>query len=306
VGGPPDPGRIEFAFPVELPGVRILRGEDSTHAWRVLNDVYAVSTPPHTAAEFRYRGRSHAFHPGAVGLWDPDEVFEITRMPFPERCRCLHIDPAVMTDAARDLGIRSPTVRFKHPLIQNRTLFRLALLLHQALENESSALERQELFAGCVQHLLEEMTEVSARRVRPGGEPRAVRRTREMLDARFSENVSLDELASASRLSRFHVLRTFAAAVGLPPHAYQNRLRVNSALKLLAAGMSLADVATEVGFADQSHLHRHFKRIVGVTPGAFARSDSARRRDVAATTSALGGPGSRGSPRSRPQRSLRP
>ena len=56
-----DQGRVELALPAELPGVRILRATGSTHLWRVLSDVYAISTPPSSAAEFRYRRGGHSF-----------------------------------------------------------------------------------------------------------------------------------------------------------------------------------------------------------------------------------------------------
>lgn len=281
--GPTHSARIEFAFPSDLPGIRVLRIEASTHLWHVLNDIYTVSTPLSSAAEFRYRGRSHALSDQSVLLLDPDEVFEVTRMPFPERCRVLHISPDVMEDAARELGIRGGRVRFKQVLVHGRALFRVTTRLHEALESHHSALERQALFVHCVQQLLEETTEVKARRPMASPEPAAVRRTRELLDARFSENVSLDELARASGISRFHLSRTFGSAVGLPPHAYQNQLRVNLAAKLLSAGMSAADVAADVGFADQSHLHRHFKRIIGVTPGEFVRGEPSRHQRGART-----------------------
>lgn len=264
-------GRIEFAFPAELPGVRILRGWGSTHLWRVLSDVYAISTPPHSAAEFRYRKDTHSFSSQAIALIEPDEVFEITRMPFPEECRSLHIAPSVIETAARELGIRGGRVAFKHALVRHRELFALTMRLHEVLETEASTLERQSSFTRCVHHMLEDVTEISARTIKTRSETSAVRHARELLDARFAEDVSLDELATASGLSRFHTLRTFAALVGLPPHAYQTQLRINQAMQLLAAGMPASAVASEVGFADQSHLHRHFKRINGITPGAFIR-----------------------------------
>ncbi len=53
----------------------------------------------------------------------------------------------------------------------------------------------------------------------------------------------------------------------MPPHAYQESVRIRHAQRLIRAGMSLADVAVEVGFSSQSHLTRCFKQIIGVTPG---------------------------------------
>ena len=64
--------------------------------------------------------------------------------------------------------------------------------------------------------------------------------------------------------------RAFRAAYGLPPHAYLTNLRVQRARELLDAGLRPAEVAAHVGFTDQAHLTRHFKRVVGVPPGAYA------------------------------------
>jgi AraC-like DNA-binding protein len=81
--------------------------------------------------------------------------------------------------------------------------------------------------------------------------------------------VSLQELASHAGLSPFHFLREFRKRYGSPPHTYQLQQRVNVAKRLLANGKPIADVATEVGFADQSHFTRKFKSFVGATPRQY-------------------------------------
>jgi len=72
-------------------------------------------------------------------------------------------------------------------------------------------------------------------------------------------------------LSRFQALRAFKRHYGMPPHAYQLRVRVGLAQRSLRAGGQPAQVAAEYGFVDQSHLTRHFKRLVGVTPAQYQR-----------------------------------
>lgn len=72
-------------------------------------------------------------------------------------------------------------------------------------------------------------------------------------------------------MSRFQFVRTFARRFGLPPHAFQVHLRVERGRELLRRGFGAAEVAMMVGFADQSHFTRHFRRIWGITPAAYAR-----------------------------------
>lgn len=99
--------------------------------------------------------------------------------------------------------------------------------------------------------------------------PRAVSLATAFINEHYGRSIGLAQIAQAAHLSPFHLSRLFKKATGRTPHQYLVEVRVNSARALLAAGAgvrSLADVAAAVGFADQSHLTRHFKRVLGVTP----------------------------------------
>ncbi|RYG70824.1 AraC family transcriptional regulator, partial [bacterium] len=101
---------------------------------------------------------------------------------------------------------------------------------------------------------------------------RAVRRALALLRARAAEPVTLDELAAHAGIDKFRLCRAFRAEVGIPPHAYLTELRVVRAKELLGSGTPPRDVAPLVGFYDQSQLTRHFRKIVGTTPGRWARA----------------------------------
>ena len=101
------------------------------------------------------------------------------------------------------------------------------------------------------------------------GEKAAVYRVKTIIQERFSDPITLPELASEARLSLFHLLRVLARDVGMPPHAFQTQVRLAHSLILVKRGAPLAHVALEVGFADQSHFNRHFKRFLGITPGRY-------------------------------------
>jgi len=96
-----------------------------------------------------------------------------------------------------------------------------------------------------------------------------VRRARAMIHDLFRENLTLDALARASGLPKYRFLRAFKRLVGLPPHAYQTRLRVDHARQMMARGASISDASASAGFCDQSHFHRHFTRHQRLTPGEY-------------------------------------
>jgi len=93
---------------------------------------------------------------------------------------------------------------------------------------------------------------------------------RDYLRAHSSELVTIAELADMMGLAESHLIRAFHREFGLPPHAYQMRLRLAAACELLSRGLSVSTVAFECGFADQSHLSRNFKAVYGLTPAAWA------------------------------------
>jgi AraC family transcriptional regulator len=104
--------------------------------------------------------------------------------------------------------------------------------------------------------------------VLPRGRLRAVE---EYIEEHLDGCPTLAQLAAVVRLNPYHFARQFKAATGLPPHQYVILRRVERAKQLLQAGtdLSLAEVALRAGFSDQSQFSRHFKRLVGVTPGQF-------------------------------------
>ncbi|SFD54311.1 AraC-type DNA-binding protein [Paenibacillus catalpae] len=95
----------------------------------------------------------------------------------------------------------------------------------------------------------------------------------EYLHEHFTEKITLDSLESITGISKFHLIRLFKQSSHLPPHAYQNLLRINHAkTELKKRQRPIADIAAEAGFYDQSHFTRMFSRIVGVTPQKYALS----------------------------------
>ena len=81
--------------------------------------------------------------------------------------------------------------------------------------------------------------------------------------------MSLDEAAKAVGLSRYHFLRVFKKATGIPPHAFRTQRRIDLSQVLLLQGMALSQVALETGFSDQNHFTKRFKQFTGATPRQY-------------------------------------
>jgi len=108
-----------------------------------------------------------------------------------------------------------------------------------------------------------------------------VRRATDYLMTHLSEAVPLAALAGLTGLSQWHFARAFKAATGVSPHQWQLNARIAKAEELLLSGsMPQAQIALEVGFAEQSHLCRVFKNVIGVSPGAWLREHRAERRST--------------------------
>jgi len=107
-------------------------------------------------------------------------------------------------------------------------------------------------------------------REQTGSELRHVVRIQEYLRANLRRNVALNELAELTGLSKAYLIRSFRRTVGIPPYEWLLQLRIEEARQRLQNGSRICDVAIELGFADQSHFHRRFKRLTGMTPSLYA------------------------------------
>lgn len=247
-----------------------------------MRDTYVECTTRHTHDTFQVawaesghgqvfcRGDSHAVAPGSLVLVPPGEMhYGHSVGTTGWRYATLDLSPELLWGASAELdgpGGRVPDFDW----VATTDPGLVVRFARWERSPDAEVLEKGTLLAEAVAELL---ARSAAGRPTPaaGRERRAVDRSVDYLEANFARSVPLDELAHESGLSKFHLVRAFKRRIGLPPHAYQTRLRVSHAMALLRAGRSISHAAYAAGFAAQSHLHRHFKRILGVTPGEFVR-----------------------------------
>ncbi len=266
-------------------GVDLLRAHYVTHRYgRHAHETYTFGLIEAGVEEFDYGGTLLRASAGAVALLNPDVVHTgQAATPAGWRYRVLYPKVSVVTDIAAELGWRAGTPRFPQTVIYDPATAALLRSAHQAAEHgdqlASSTLLRTALAGLLRAHAASGPADAGPGAAPGAGHgshgrnraPAAVGAVRELLHERLTDPPTLAELAAMTGLSQFALLRAFRAQTGLPPHAYLNQLRVRQARLLLDDGLPSAEVAAQVGFADQAHLTRHFKRVVGVPPAAYQR-----------------------------------
>lgn len=183
------------------------------------------------------------------------------------------VDRPAMARWCGELGM-SAAPDFRVPVVRDASLQKVLHRLHSDFERPMSGLEASSRWLAAVGALLSRYG--GCRAVpSPGKERKAVASAREIIDAHLAEELTLGGIASQVGLTAYALAQAFRRSVGLSPHAYQTMRRVAAARELLKKNQPPAEVAGAVGFFDQSHLNRHFKKYTGVTSARYRRSMAA-------------------------------
>jgi AraC family transcriptional regulator len=148
-------------------------------------------------------------------------------------------------------------------------------LFHELDAPAGAALAAEGLARAIAVQVLREFDHIRVTRPASAAPPVAVLKVVDYMRQRLTDTLALEEIAEVAGLSPFHFARQFKTATGHPPHDYLIRLRVDRAQELIhqhSREWTMAAIANECGFADQSHMARHFKRVLGVSPGEFAEA----------------------------------
>lgn len=213
-------------------------------------------------------GRTFSAGVGAITAYNPGEIQGGgARAGQPWRYVSLYVPPAVL---AASLGLQQ--LQFATPMQQQPGLaMALAQAVEQCLSGDVLLRERGE--EGVILLLGEIARGAEVRLAGSADIGRGpVAQLQELLAASLEQSPSLEQMAATVGLSKFHLLRAFKQRTGLSPRQWAMQLRTRRAQGLLRAGMAVGEVAQQLGFADQSHLTRHFRAAYGLPPGQFQRA----------------------------------
>jgi AraC-like DNA-binding protein len=258
-----------YAFP-DLHHLDVLHARFIGHRFaRHAHDYFVIGYVEQGVQAYAYRGARHMTPTDHVFLVNPGEVHTgeaATAGGYVYRTMYPRI--ALMEQV---LGRGAPA--FRDAVVHDAVLSRILKKFHAEVARQGSSLAIESWLLRALARTLDRYGEAStssaSRRV--GQEHQAVRRAREYLDACFADDVSLSRLAAIAGLSPFHLARVFEHEVGLPPHVYLETVRIARSRVLLESGRPIADVALDVGYADQSHFTHRFKRVMGMAPGQYVR-----------------------------------
>lgn len=255
-----------------LPGLIGLNADFADQQFpRQWHETYSIGVILSGVNRFQYKGASHYACADMLCVMNPDELHT------GETCTeagwaYFNIYPSeqLMAMARQSLDLAPESTHFRAPVLADPQAAVALRRLGMAMGNAGSALEIEQRWLAFCDLLFARHIEQPRARTDERVIPRQVARAREVLDCTFADSLSLSELAAMCSVSPYHLARSFAAHVGLPPHAYQLQKRIERARALILDGLDLADAAAAAGFADQAHMTRHFRRHLGATPGQFS------------------------------------
>ncbi|HEY4189355.1 MAG TPA: AraC family transcriptional regulator [Candidatus Limnocylindrales bacterium] len=248
-----------------IPGIReVLHATFAEHAYPShTHDVWTLFVVDEGGVRYDLDGTERIAAPSMVSVLPPHVVHDgrpATGDGY--RKRVIYLETSVLGE-----HLIGPSV--DQPVLDDPGLRDLVDGLHVALASHDDALEAEVRLADVAERIRASMGE-------PAPEWRDARRNRDLaeqlrawLDDRTFESPTMAEAAAALDADQTQLARAFADAFSIPPHTYVDGRRLGAARARILAGHALADVAAEVGYVDQAHLTRRFKRFLGTTPGRF-------------------------------------
>ncbi|WP_431655346.1 helix-turn-helix domain-containing protein [Pantanalinema rosaneae] len=207
----------------------------------------------------------------------PIQTTQVIRWNRDAHVLSLYLRPELLTRHAIEVLDTDQFELIPHLLIQDELIYQVGLGLSKQLETYGvhSRLYAESATTFLAIHLLQTYAaQTFVVSQYEGGLPQQkLKQAIEYIQDHLDQDISVNELAAHLGISRYYFCRLFKQSTGLSPYQYVIQQRIAQAKQLLLQGkMSISDVAIACGFAHQSHLNRHFKRLTGITPKTLLKS----------------------------------
>lgn len=261
--------RLAASYPAEIVHARYVQHRFARHAHEHL----VIALVERGIQQYTYLGSVHRTPPGQIFFVDGGEPH--TGEPLNDEgylYRTVCLTPEIFRRLSQEVANADDLPHFREAVVEDRELFNRLMKLHRAVAKGAPSIDRESFLLAVVEHLMGTHIEHKRQSLPVGREDSVVRQVQEYLEAHYAEDVSLEHLGALTARSSFHLARAFTKALGLPPHAYLESVRVQRARELLRLGTSVVETALSVGYTDQAHFTHRFRRHTGITPGQYKRA----------------------------------
>jgi AraC-like DNA-binding protein len=266
----------EYWWDRHLTGLSLLCADFTSHDYPPhIHEALVVAVTENGGSVVKSRGQVEAATPSTLFVFNPAEP-HAGWMGWSERWqyRSMYLTQAALDQLAAGLGIERVPY-FTHNIFADRDLIEAFMAMHCAIEEGRDVFRERELLIGSFGRLFQRHGSGRNRIPAAPVDRQLLARVKDRMHADYASELRLEDLAAEVGLTTFQLIGLFKRTVGLTPHAYLTQVRLNMACRRLRHAPVLADVATSVGFYDQSALNKHFKRCYGITPTQFARAAAA-------------------------------
>ena len=230
---------------------------------RHVHDTYQICVSLNFPGNYHYRRANHSVPVGAISVIHPGELHAAYDPHDREQYahyRLFYVAPAILRSwIGYDMDTARPDPFFAQPIITDQVLTHRLVQSHEA----SSRGEGEDALLATLSQLIHRYSDQSVQALMP--DPR-ITAARLFINQHYAEPLCLNDIAEAACLSPFHFQRVFTQHTGLSPAHYHRQVRLQHARRQLLAGHALKTIARNVGFTDQSHLTKWFKKYYLVTP----------------------------------------
>jgi AraC-like DNA-binding protein len=272
-GTPVNKEKIDFKVLPQLHNLELLHATyvDQTFT-KHIHEGFAIGVIEEGALNFFYRGENLTAAPGCINLVIPGEAHDgHAASDQGWTYRMFYLESELLEQVVGEISGKARIPYFTTGVINDSYLANLIRGLHLLLEKETiPLLEQETLLMAMLAEFISRHAEEKMYVKNMGKENHLVNLVREYIESAYARNFSIKELSAVCNLSPYHLIRVFRNCVGVPPHIYLKQVRIRQAKALLGKGRSIAFIANELGFADQSHFSKQFKQITGITPKKYS------------------------------------
>ncbi|MBP2643798.1 MAG: transcriptional regulator, AraC family [Firmicutes bacterium] len=264
-------GKIRFYDFKKTLGIEIISGSYVKHNFpRHTHRTLGIGVVEEGTRIISSRGERFKVTPHQVFIIPPNEAHSCESEGVAHTYRLFLISPDIIKMILPQNAKNN--YKLKTVVFDNSKQFDQLMNLHTVLTSDETNFFKQSAAISTISDLVECCVDAGKGLRISHKQIDIVKRVQNLLEIHYDECFSLNDIAKFSYLSPYYLIHAFSQIIGVPPHIYQQQVRIRHAKEMLHQGIPIVEVANKTGFIDQSHFSKIFKKMVGITPGEYTKS----------------------------------